>query len=112
MRKNLKMKYVYDYMLHLLQSYGKLMKMNVEVPQGAKEVCPETMACPINGGRMRQSMDDSLVMSPSVKATCEMPPPFEEDELKKFLEKKESVEKEVEKWTNEYWQEQKKILKH
>jgi hypothetical protein len=41
-----------------------------------------------------------------------MPPPFEEDELKKFLEKKESVEKEVEKWTNEYWQEQKKILKH
>ncbi|KAG7575052.1 Lipopolysaccharide-modifying protein [Arabidopsis suecica] len=111
-RKNLKMKYVYDYMLHLLQSYGKLMKMNVEVPQGAKEVCPETMACPINGGRMRQSMDDSLVMSPSVKAACEMPPPFEEDELKRFLEKKESIEKEVEKWTNEYWEEQKKILKH
>ncbi|CAL9237088.1 unnamed protein product [Arabidopsis halleri] len=111
-RKNLKMKYVYDYMLHLLQSYGKLMKMNVEVPQGAKEVCPETMACPINGGLMRQSMDDSMVMSPSVKAACEMPPPFEEDELKRFLEKKESIEKEVEKWTDEYWEKQKKILKH
>ncbi|KAL1192125.1 hypothetical protein V5N11_020845 [Cardamine amara subsp. amara] len=110
--KNLKMKYVYDYMLQLLQSYGKLMKMNVQVPEGAKEVCPETMACLINGGRARQCMDDSLVMSPSVKGACKMPPPFEKDELKRFLEKKEKVEKEVEKWTNDYWEEQKKILKH
>lgn len=105
------MKYVYDYMLHLLQSYGKLMKMNVEVPEGAKEACPETIACPFNGGGVRQSMDYSLVMSPDVKAACEMPPPFEEGELKRFLEKKESVEKEVEKWTTEYWEEQKKVLK-
>lgn len=81
------------------------------MPEGAKEVCPETMACPINGGRVRQCMEDSLVMSLSVKGACEMPPPFEEDELKKFLEKKESVEKEVGKWTNEYWEEQRKILK-
>ncbi|CAH8325320.1 unnamed protein product [Eruca vesicaria subsp. sativa] len=110
--KNLQMKYVYDYMFHVLQSYGKLMKMNVEVPEGAKEVCPETMACPINGGRMRQFMDDSLIISPSNKGACEMPPTFEEDELKKFLEKKKSVEKEVEKWTNEYWDEQKKSLQH
>ncbi|EOA29365.1 hypothetical protein CARUB_v10025651mg, partial [Capsella rubella] len=91
--KNLKMKYVYDYMLHLLQSYGKLMKMNVEVPEGAEEVCAETIACRINGGRVRQSMNDSLVMYPGVKAACVMPPPFEEDALKRFLEKKESVEK-------------------
>ncbi|CAG7874054.1 unnamed protein product [Brassica rapa] len=34
--KNLQMKYVYDYMFHILQSYGKLMKMNVEVPEEAK----------------------------------------------------------------------------
>ncbi|ESQ39220.1 hypothetical protein EUTSA_v10001309mg [Eutrema salsugineum] len=106
--KNLQMKYVYDYMLYLLQSYGKLMNMNVQVPEGAKEVCSEIMACPINGGRVRQCMGDSLIMFPSVKGACEMPPPFEEDELKKFLEKKKSVEKEVEKWTNEYWEEQKK----
>lgn len=78
MLKNLQMKYVYDYMLYLLQSYGKLMKMNVEVPEEAKEVCPETMACPIKGGRVRQCMDDSLIMSPSVNGACEMPPPFEE----------------------------------
>ena len=110
--KNLQMKHAYDYMFHILQSCGKLMKMNVEVPEGAKEVCPETMACPVKGGRMRQYMDDSLILSPSNKGSCEMPPPFEEDELKKFLEKKKSVEKEVEKWTNEYWEEQKKSLQH
>ncbi|KAF3575728.1 hypothetical protein DY000_02028819 [Brassica cretica] len=80
--KNLQMKHVYDYMFHILQSYGKLMKMNVEVPEGAKE------------------------------GSCEMPPPSEEDELKKFIETKKSVEKEVEKWTNEYWEEQKKSLQH
>ncbi|KAG2290040.1 hypothetical protein Bca52824_049644 [Brassica carinata] len=89
------------YVLKNLQlNYGKLMKMNVEVPEGAKEVCPETMACP------------SLILSPSNKGSCEMPPPFEEDELKKFLEKKKNVEKEVEMWTNEYWEEQKKSLQH
>ncbi|KAL0770062.1 hypothetical protein Bca101_035212 [Brassica carinata] len=43
---------------------------------------------------------------------CEMPPPFEEDELKTFLENKRGVEKEVEKWGNEYWEEQKKSLQH
>ncbi|XP_010559090.1 PREDICTED: O-glucosyltransferase rumi homolog [Tarenaya hassleriana] len=107
-QKNLEMKYVYDYMLYVLQGYAKLLKLEVEVPENAKEVCSETMACPVNGGALRECMDDSLVMSPSDKAPCLMPPPYEEDELKVFLERKESAEREVENWANEYWETQNK----
>ncbi|KAJ4905279.1 hypothetical protein Rs2_19230 [Raphanus sativus] len=111
MMKSLDMKYVYDYMLHVLQGYGKLMKLDVTVPENATEVCSETMACLINdGGLIRQCMDDSLVMSPSVKAACDLPQPYGDDELKRFLEKQESAEKDVEKLTNDYWEVQNKIL--
>ncbi|CAN8280539.1 unnamed protein product [Cochlearia groenlandica] len=103
MMKSLEMKYVYDYMLYVLQGYGKLMKLDVTIPENATEVCSETMACPItDGGLIRQCMDDSMVMSPSVKSACELPKPYGDDELKRFLEKQESVEKKVERWTNEY----------
>ena len=111
MLKNLEMKYVYDYMLYMLQGYGKLMKLDVTVPENATEVCSETMACPItDGGLIRQCMDDSLVMSPSVKPACNLPQPYEDGELKRFLEKQENAEREVEKWTDEYWEVQSKIL--
>ncbi|CAB71058.1 putative protein [Arabidopsis thaliana] len=104
MMKNLKMKYVYDYMLYVLQGYGKLMKLDVTVPENATEVCSETMACSItDGGRIRQCMDDSLVMSPSVKAACDLPPSYGDYELKKFRKKQESAERKVEQWTNKYW---------
>ncbi|KAG7629283.1 putative protein xylosyltransferase [Arabidopsis thaliana] len=109
--KNLEMKYVYDYMLYVLQGYGKLMKLDVTVPENATEVCSETMACPItDGGLIRQCMDDSLVMSPSVKSACDLPRPYRDDELKRFLEKQESAERKVEKWTNEYWEAQNKTF--
>ena len=111
MMKRLEMKYVYDYMLYVLQGYGKLMRLNVTVPENATEVCSETMACPItDGGLIRQCMDDSLVMSPSVKPACNLPQPYEDGELKRFLEKQENAEREVEKWTDEYWEVQSKIL--
>ncbi|KAG5386495.1 hypothetical protein IGI04_037965 [Brassica rapa subsp. trilocularis] len=105
MMKNLEMKYVYDYMLYMLQGYGKLMKLDVTVPENATEVCSETMACPITDGALiRQCMDDSLVMSPSVKPACDLPQPYGDGELKRFLEKQENAEREVEKWTDEYWE--------
>ncbi|KAF2616628.1 hypothetical protein F2Q68_00041862 [Brassica cretica] len=111
MLKNLEMNYVYDYMLYMLQGYGKLMKLDVTVPENATEVCSETMACPItDGGLIRQCMHDSLVMSPSVKPACNLPQPYEDGELKRFLQKQENAEREVEKWTDEYWEVQSKIL--
>lgn len=107
--KNVEMKYVYDYMLYVLQGYGKLMKLDVTVPENATEVCSETMACPISdGGLIRQCMDDSLVMSPSVKSACDLPQPYGDGELKSFLEKQENAEREVERWTDEYWEVQNK----
>ncbi|KAL0714938.1 hypothetical protein Bca4012_021917 [Brassica carinata] len=104
--KNVEMKYVYDYMLHVLQGYGKLMKLDVTVPENATEVCSETMACPITDGgliRIRQCMDDSLVMSPSVKAACNLPKPYGDNELKSIIKKRQSAERKVMKWTDEYW---------
>ncbi|CAH8303033.1 unnamed protein product [Eruca vesicaria subsp. sativa] len=111
MMKNLEMKYVYDYMLYVLQGYGKLMKLDVTVPENATEVCSETIACPItDGGQIRQCMDDSLVMSPSIKPACNLPKPYGDNELKRILKKQESVKRKVGKWTDEYWEVQNKIL--
>ena len=111
MMKRLEMKYVYDYMLYVLQGYGKLMRLNVTVPENATEVCSETMACPItDGGLIRQCMDDSLVTYPSVKAACDLPQPYGDDEIKRFLKSQESAERHVEKLTNDYWEVQNKIL--
>nr|VDD10192.1 unnamed protein product [Brassica rapa] len=105
MMKRLEMKYVYDYMLYVLQGYGKLMRLDVTVPDNATEVCSETMACPItDGGLIRQCMDDSLVTYPSVKAACDLPQPYGDDELKRFLKNQESAERHVEKLTNDYWE--------
>ncbi|KAH7850223.1 hypothetical protein Vadar_029453 [Vaccinium darrowii] len=43
-QEELKMKHVYDYMFHLLYSYGKLLKYQPTVPEGAVEVRSETHA--------------------------------------------------------------------
>ncbi|CAH8357006.1 unnamed protein product [Eruca vesicaria subsp. sativa] len=104
MMKNLDMKYVYDYMLYTLQGYGKLMKLDVTVPENATEVCSETIACPItDGGLIRQCMDDSLVISPSVKAACNLPKPYGDNEIKMILKERQNAERKVMKWTDEYW---------
>ncbi|XP_029130220.1 uncharacterized protein LOC109813382 [Cajanus cajan] len=51
--ENLKMKFVYDYMFHLLNSYAKLLKFKPTIPPGAVEFCPESMACSLRGLRKR-----------------------------------------------------------
>lgn len=90
MGENLKMKYVYDYMLHLLVEYAKLLKFKPEVPAGASEYCAETMACPISG-LFRINMEDSLVKSPSDSLPCTLPPPYDPRELQGFMERKRNI---------------------
>ncbi|XP_010055154.3 O-glucosyltransferase rumi homolog [Eucalyptus grandis] len=85
--ENLKMKYVYDYMLHLLVEYAKLLKFRPEVPVGATEYCAEAMACPF-GGLFRMNMEDSMVKSPSESLPCALPPPYDPRELQGFMERK------------------------
>ncbi|KAI3997770.1 hypothetical protein MKX01_007657 [Papaver californicum] len=58
-QEDLKMDYVYDYMLHLLTAYSKLMKYKPIVPPDAVEMCFESMVCP-EGGIRRKFMMESV----------------------------------------------------
>ncbi|KAK4771407.1 hypothetical protein SAY87_031939 [Trapa incisa] len=44
-QEQVKMEYVYDYMFHLLKEYSKLLMFEPRVPQGAVEVCSESLSC-------------------------------------------------------------------
>ncbi|KAJ1381299.1 Lipopolysaccharide-modifying protein [Sesbania bispinosa] len=91
---NLKMKFVYDYMFHLLNSYAKLLRFKPTIPEGAVEFCPESMACNLRGQR-KHYLVESMVMSPSNIPPCSMPPPYTTETLKEFLQKKENIIKQV-----------------
>ncbi|KAE9605417.1 hypothetical protein Lal_00025393 [Lupinus albus] len=92
--ENLKMKYVYDYMFHLLNEYAKLMRFKPTIPEGAIEICSETMACPIRGLRKRLLME-SMVNSPSHIPPCSMPPPYKPQALQLLIQQNEDLIKKV-----------------
>lgn len=97
------MDYVYDYMFHLLNEYSKLLKFEPAVPEGAVELCAETLACPAEG-REKKFMNESLVKSPAVTTPCTMPQPYEPQVLKSIhISNLKSIRK-VEKWENEHWE--------
>ncbi|CAK9180078.1 unnamed protein product [Ilex paraguariensis] len=101
-QEDMKMDYVYDYMFHLLNEYAKLLKFKPTIPQQALELCPETMACPVDGN-WREFMEESLVKSPADSIPCTMPPPYDPSALGAFLERKGKSTRQVEMWENEYW---------
>ncbi|KAK7282244.1 hypothetical protein RIF29_10874 [Crotalaria pallida] len=77
--ENVKMKFVYDYMFHLLNEYASLLRFKPIIPAAAVEICSETLACPMDG-LWREYMVESMVKSPSVTPPCIMPPPtYNED---------------------------------
>ncbi|XP_020233174.1 O-glucosyltransferase rumi homolog [Cajanus cajan] len=92
--ENLKMKFVYDYMFHLLNSYAKLLKFKPTIPPGAVEFCPESMACSLRGLRKR-FLVESMVTSPSDTPPCTMPPPYTPQTLEQFLQEKENLMEQV-----------------
>ncbi|KAL5132881.1 O-glucosyltransferase rumi [Glycine soja] len=92
--ENLKMKFVYDYMFHLLNNYSKLLKFKPTIPIGAVEICSESMACSLHGQR-KHFMVESMVISPSDTPPCIMPPPYTPETLKEFLQEKENLIKQV-----------------
>ncbi|KAK7295057.1 hypothetical protein RJT34_17960 [Clitoria ternatea] len=77
--ENLKMNFVYDYMLHVLTEYAKLLRFKPTIPAGAVEVCSENVACPMYG-IWRQYLVDSMVKSPSATPPCTMSSPYDEEE--------------------------------
>ncbi|XP_061371561.1 uncharacterized protein LOC133314131 [Gastrolobium bilobum] len=82
-QEKLKMKFVYDYMFHLLTEYARLLRFEPTIPAGAVEICSETMACPM-GGLWRQYMVESMVKSPSDIPPCTMSFPHNNDEGKGY----------------------------
>ncbi|XP_074291279.1 uncharacterized protein LOC141618055 [Silene latifolia] len=104
--EDVKMDYVYDYMLHLLTEYAKLFKFKPSIGN-AVELCSEIMACNAEDYQ-KNFMQESLVMSPSDKNPCAMPPPYDRVSLLTQLRRKHNAEKQVENWENNYWSNQNK----
>lgn len=101
-QEDLTMDYVYDYMLHLLNGYAKLLTFKPIVPENATELCSETMACLV-GGLEKKFMMESMVMHPAETSPCSMPPPYDPASLHAILSRKENSIKQVELWENKYW---------
>lgn len=88
--ENLKMKFVYDYMFHLLNEYAKLMKFKPIIPTEAVETCAESMVCSVRGLKKRLFVE-SIVTSPSETPPCTIPPPYTPQTLKEFLQHKQNL---------------------
>lgn len=67
--EDLKMQNVYDYMFHLLNEYGKLLRYKPTIPVGAMEICSETMACSAQG-KEKASKIESFIKLPSKTGPC------------------------------------------
>ncbi|KAM7273786.1 hypothetical protein ACFE04_028450 [Oxalis oulophora] len=104
-REDVKMDYVYDYMLHLLTAYSKLLKFKPSIPEQAIELCVESMACPREGIE-RSFMMDSLVKYPAETSPCTMPPPYDPSSLYGTIRKRERAMSKVDTWEQKYWSSQ------
>ncbi|GAV62089.1 Glyco_transf_90 domain-containing protein, partial [Cephalotus follicularis] len=100
-QRDLKMDYVYDYMLHLLTEYAKLLTFKPTIPQSATTICSEKMGCPADG-LGKKFMIESMVKGPADRSPCTIPPPFAPSSLYDILSKKENSIKEVLLWEKKY----------
>nr|XP_043623954.1 uncharacterized protein LOC122595614 isoform X2 [Erigeron canadensis] len=104
-QEEVKMDYVYDYTLHLLIEYAKLLKFTPSMTPNAVELCSESMACPAEQ-KFRDFMLESFVQEPTDRIPCNMPPPYDPSTLKDILDNKTRVIKQVETWEDEFWKNQ------
>ena len=104
-QEDMKMEYVYDYMLHLLTEYAKLLKFKPTVPPNAVELCSESLACPADE-KFRNFMMESLVQQPTDTLPCTMPSPYDPSTLKDIVDNKTRAIKQVEMWEDEFWKNQ------
>ncbi|CAL4892869.1 unnamed protein product [Urochloa decumbens] len=74
-RDELSMDNVYDYMLHLLTHYARLLRYRPTVPEKATEYCLESMACP-EDGRAGEFMMECMEKYVADFDPCTMPPSF------------------------------------
>ncbi|RWW39183.1 hypothetical protein BHE74_00055512 [Ensete ventricosum] len=97
MKEEVKMEYVYDYMLHLLIQYGKLLRYKPTVPEKATEFCLESVACPATG-IVKKLLMESMEKWTEEAEPCRIPPPFNPEELQEIMERKANVLKQIESW--------------
>ncbi|CAN1237092.1 Protein O-glucosyltransferase 1, partial [Linum grandiflorum] len=107
MKKDLKMENVYDYMLHTLTQYAKLLRFKPKLPQGFEpgdELRSETIACSWEGV-WREFMLDSAVESPSSRLPCSMSADesSDHDRLLEISKRRREIERRVEKLEDEYY---------
>ncbi|CAL9079177.1 unnamed protein product [Musa textilis] len=103
--EEVKMDYVYDYMLHVLTEYAKLLRYKPTVPEKATEVCIESMACTAQDN-VKRFLLESMEKSTHVSEPCTLPPPFTPLELQQLSQKKADAVKQVEMWEQKAWEEQ------
>lgn len=102
---DLKMDKVYDYMLHLLTEYSKLLKYKPTIPEKAVELCSESMGCSSQGFE-KDFMMESMIKGPATVHPCTMPPPYEPQTLNSLLKRKKNSVLTVEKWEKGYFENQ------
>ncbi|KAI3778152.1 hypothetical protein L2E82_07215 [Cichorium intybus] len=102
-QEELSMDRVYDYMLHLLNEYAKLLKYKPRVPPRAVELCSESMACPAQGLNIAFMMESLVKKSTRDVAPCTMPRPYDRPSLDALLKRKEKILKGVERVEKLYW---------
>ncbi|RWW50613.1 hypothetical protein BHE74_00043120 [Ensete ventricosum] len=95
--EEVKMDYVYDYMLHVLTEYAKLLRYKPTVPEKATELCFESMACTAQDN-VKRLLLESMEKSTHVSEPCTLPPPFPPLELQQLSQKKADAVKQVEMW--------------
>ncbi|XP_037486354.1 O-glucosyltransferase rumi homolog isoform X2 [Triticum dicoccoides] len=96
-QQEVNMDHVYDYMLHLLTEYAKLLKFKPTKPPEAVEVCPESLVCQAEGTQKKFLME-SMVKSAYDSGPCDLPPPFNPQELTMLKQRKENSIRQVEMW--------------
>ncbi|KAI9073734.1 hypothetical protein K1719_015962 [Acacia pycnantha] len=70
LKEEVRMKYVYDYMLHVLTEYARLMRFKPVIPEGAVEMCSEVKDCDMEGV-WKEYLNESRVESPSAESPWE-----------------------------------------
>jgi hypothetical protein len=95
-REEMSMDYVYDYMLHLLTEYAKLLRYKPTVPEKAVEICTESIACPARGLH-RDCMMESMEKHVAGFQPCMLPPPFTTEEAKEIVQREAEVLSNMEK---------------
>lgn len=99
-RDDFSMDYVYDYMLHLLTHYARLLRYRPTVPMNAFELCLESMACSA-GGRAREFMMESMEKYVADYEPCALPPPYNADEVAQLAERDAEVSRKVKRMEEE-----------